>query len=126
MDLQNAFGDGSDLLDQIMAMIRRDGLMDLIGGLNQVGAEDQTTSWMGSGSNQPVSPDRVRDALGRTRSQEIATALGVSTDEVAAGVARLLPVVVDRLTPDGTYPDRERLDGADLSGIDVAGLLGER
>jgi len=124
VDLRDAFGDGTDLLDQVVALIRRDGLMDLIGGLNQVGADDQTTSWMGPGSNEPVSADRVRDALGPTRSQEIATALGVSTDDVAAGMARLLPLVVDRLTPDGTYPDDERLDSTDLSDIDLVALLG--
>ncbi len=124
VDLRDAFGDGTDLLDQVMALIRRDGLMDLIGGLNQVGADDQTTSWMGPGSNEPVSADRVRDALGPTRSQEIATALGVSTDDVAAGMARLLPLVVDRLTPDGTYPDDERIDSTDLSDIDLVALLG--
>ena len=54
----------------------------------------------------------------------IATALGVSTDDVAAGMARLLPLVVDRLTPDGTYPDDERLDSTDLSDIDLVALLG--
>ena len=72
MDLRDTFGSGAGLLDQIVALIRRDGLMDLIGGLNQVGADDQTTSWMGPGANEPVSADRVRDALGPTRSQEIA------------------------------------------------------
>ena len=50
----------------------------------------------------------------------------MSTDDVAAGMARLLPLVVDRLTPDGTYPDDERIDSTDLSDIDLIALLGPR
>ena len=123
MSLDSAFGDGSALLDQVMAMIRRDGLMDLLGGLNQVGADEQTTSWMGRGPNAPVAVDQVADALGRSRSSEMAAALGVAPDVLAAGIARILPDVVDRLTPDGSYPDHAALESADLSDLDVAALL---
>jgi uncharacterized protein YidB (DUF937 family) len=121
--LADEFGDGRALVDQLMAVIRRDGLMDLLGGLNEVGADEATTSWMSRGQNRPVAPDQVRDALGRTRSEAMAAALGVTPEQVAAGVARVLPAVVDRLTPDGRYPDHAQLDSADLSDLDVASLL---
>ncbi len=123
MTLEDDFGDGRALLDQLMAIIRRDGLMDLLGGLNEVGADDVTTSWMGRGPNLPIAADQVADALGRSRSQELADALGVTAAQAAAGVARLLPAVVDHLTPDGRYPDHAELAAADLSGLDVAALL---
>lgn len=124
MALRDTFGDGSALLDQLMAVVRRDGLMDLVGGLNQVGADEQTTSWMGSGPNEPVSPDQVADALGRTRVESIASALGAAPDDVAAGIARILPAVVDRLTPSGTYPNHATLEAADMSDLDLPSLLG--
>ncbi len=123
MALDTVFGDGSGLLDQLMGVIRTSGLMDLLGGLNEAGAADQTTSWMGSGPNEPIGADQVKDALGRTRSEQIATALDVTSDQVAAGVARILPAVVDRLTPDGSYPDHASLSAADLSDLDLAELL---
>jgi uncharacterized protein YidB (DUF937 family) len=116
-------GFGPALVEQLMAVIRRDGLMDLLGGLNQVGADEQTTSWMSAGPNRPVAVDQVRDALGATRTEQMATALGVSPERVADGVARVLPTVVDRLTPDGRYPDHSALQSADLSDLDVAALL---
>lgn len=78
---------------------------------------------MGNGPNAVVAADQVKDALGRTRSESIADALGSTTDEVAAGVARILPAVVDRLTPDGRYPNHAALESADLSDLDVAALL---
>lgn len=123
MALDPAFGDGSALLDQLLAVIRHDGLMDLLGGLNEVGASDQTTSWMGHGPNEPIEADQVKDALGRSRSESIANALGTTPDQVSAAVARILPTVVDRLTPDGSYPDRATLAAVDLSDLDVAALL---
>ncbi len=123
MALDTVFGDGSDLLDQLMAVIRTNGLMDLLGGLNEAGAVDQTTSWMGAGPNEPIAADQVKDALGRTRSEQIATALNTTPDQVAAGVARILPAVVDRLTPGGNYPDHAALNAADLSDLDLGALL---
>ncbi|UDY35328.1 YidB family protein [Dermatobacter hominis] len=123
MALEDEFGDGRALVDQLMVVIRRDGLMDLLGGLNEVGADDVTTSWMSAGPNRPVAADQVADALGATRSQEMADALGVTREQVAAGVARVLPPVVDRLTPDGRYPDHAALAAADLTDLDVAALL---
>lgn len=124
MALDADFGDGTALLDQLMAVIRHDGLMDLVAGLNEAGAADQTTSWMGNGRNEPIDADQVKDALGRTRSEQMATALDSSPDQVAAGVARILPAVVDRLTPGGNYPDHATLAAADLSDLDLAALLG--
>ncbi len=115
--------DGPALLDQLLALLRRDGLMDLIGGLNEAGAPDQTTSWMGAGPNQPVAADQVKDALGRSRSESIADALDTTPDAVAAGLARILPTVVDRLTPDGRYPDRDALASTDQSDVDLDALL---
>lgn len=115
--------DGPALLDQLLALLRRDGLMDLIGGLNEADAPDQTTSWMGAGPNQPVAADQVKDALGRSRSESIAAALDTTPDAVAAGLARILPTVVDRLTPDGRYPDRDALASTDLSDVDLDALL---
>lgn len=123
MALADTFGDGSELLGQLLGTIRHDGLMDLVGGLNEVGAADATTSWMGNGDNLPIAPDQVRDALGRTRSEALAAALGATPEQVADAVARILPAVVDRLTPNGSYPDHAELAAADLSDLDVAALL---
>jgi uncharacterized protein YidB (DUF937 family) len=123
MGLTDELGDGTALVEQLMAVIRRDGLMDLVAGLNDAGAGDATGSWMGHGPNRPVAPDQVADALGRTRSQEIADALGTTPEVVVAGAARLLPAIVDRLTPDGRFPDHAELAAADLGDLDAAALL---
>ncbi len=62
----------------------RDGLMDLLGGLNQVGADEQTASWMGSGPNAPVDPDQVAAEIrGRVRRETGLTCSGAHTQPPA-------------------------------------------
>jgi uncharacterized protein YidB (DUF937 family) len=60
--------------------------------------------WIGTGSNQSVSPDQVKDALGQQQVEQIANEAGVSTDEAAAGLSRVLPDAVDNVTPSGQVP----------------------
>ena len=104
-------------------MIRRDGLQDLLGGFNEAGAEDSVESWVGTGPNHPTDAGQVESAVGRTRTEAMASALGVAPDTLAAGLARLIPAVVDHLTPGARLPSGADLDAMDLSGIDAAALL---
>jgi len=127
MSLSDTFGNGEELLDQLGAMIRTDGLQDLLAGFNDAGAESQVESWVGSSENQPTDAGDVKRAVGRGRIQSMAEQLGASPDEVAAGLARVIPTVVDAITPGGRFPDGAELDALDLphrlSGVDVGALL---
>jgi uncharacterized protein YidB (DUF937 family) len=53
--------------------------------------------------------------------------LGTSADEVAAGLARVIPAAVDAITPGGRLPSGADLDVLDLrrelAGTDMAALL---
>ena len=68
----------------------------------------QANSWVGTGENEPISGADVRKVVGEEDLANIATALGVSEDEAANAVARVLPEVVDRVSPDGQPGARRR------------------
>lgn len=87
---------------------RAGGLQGLINLLQQEGLGDAVQSWVGTGSNQPVSADQLGDALqhGGMGSfiQDAAAKLGVDPAVVLGGLSNMLPHAVDHLTPQGELP----------------------
>jgi uncharacterized protein YidB (DUF937 family) len=61
-------------------------------------------SWIGTGPNQSVSPDQVENLVGQDRIDQLASRAGISSSIASAALARILPVLVDRLTPRGKLP----------------------
>lgn len=101
------------------------GLLQRFKGAGLGGAAD---SWVGTGANQPVSPDQVRSALGDGQLSSLAQHAGVSEDDAASHLSGLLPQLVDRLTPNGQLPPDGTLHSGGMSGaIEALGhLLGGR
>ncbi|HUO80076.1 MAG TPA: YidB family protein [Steroidobacteraceae bacterium] len=64
-------------------------------------------SWVGPGANRPLSAAELERALGAEAIAGLARAAGASPARVAAGLAELLPRVVDELTPAGELPGGE-------------------
>jgi uncharacterized protein YidB (DUF937 family) len=69
---------------------------------NGLGATVQ--SWVGTGPNQPVSPDDVQRVLGPDLLKQLSEKSGASIQELTQKLAHVLPQAVDKLTPDGTIP----------------------
>ncbi|WP_449412016.1 YidB family protein [Pandoraea soli] len=104
------------------------GALGGLGGLTQVlengGLGDAMRSWVGTGSNQPVSADQVTQALGPGgHLQQLADSAGVSQDEAAQQLSSLLPEVVNHLTPNGDLP-QGHLDLASLAQQFLGGRTG--
>jgi uncharacterized protein YidB (DUF937 family) len=59
---------------------------------------------VGTGANQSVTPDQLKNALGADWIQQLAARVGVSPDVISSHLAEILPKIVDRLTPDGRVP----------------------
>ena len=66
----------------LMSMLANNSSQGGLGGLldkfTHAGAGDAAGSWVGSGANQPVSPDQVTQALGPDVISQIAAQLGIS------------------------------------------------
>jgi uncharacterized protein YidB (DUF937 family) len=91
------------------------GLGGLIGALTQGGLGQAASSWVGTGQNQPVSPDQITQALGGGGNDggilaQLAQAAGMSHGEAASGLSQILPGLVDKLTPDGQIPQQDSLE----------------
>ncbi|HTJ69791.1 MAG TPA: YidB family protein [Actinospica sp.] len=98
----------SDILGSLLSQVTKsDGLKGLVSKLMEGGLGDQVKSWIAPGSNQPVSADQVKDALGQEQVNKLAEQAGTTPDEAASQLAQKLPNAVDQLTPDGTVPSAD-------------------
>jgi uncharacterized protein YidB (DUF937 family) len=100
------------LLPILAGFLASGGLSKIMGGLKANGLSAQADSWVGTGSNQPVSGRDVEQAMGQEQIQQIAQQLGVSESEAADAVAQALPEVVDKVSPQGKLPPDQDLDAA--------------
>jgi uncharacterized protein YidB (DUF937 family) len=97
-------GEASAMPALINAMLAKTNLGDLGGivqQLQQGGLGAQVQSWLGNGTNLPVTPDQIRTALGSEQVQQIAQHLGLPIDKALSLLSQHLPTVVDQASPNG-------------------------
>ena len=80
------------------------GLSELIDRFKQSGDGEVADSWVRTGPNQEVGPEKLEHALGADVLQTLTEKTGLSRQELLARLARELPTAVDRYTPDGRLP----------------------
>ena len=81
------------------------GVTEIFAKLKNSIIAEQFQSWVGKGENQPVSADQVAQALGPQAMNRIAEKTGTTPEQAAQNLAKKLPGMVDRATPDGRLPD---------------------
>lgn len=86
------------------------GLGGLLERLSGAGQGDAVKSWIGPGQNAPIAPGTLGSTLGQTTVSELARNSGMSEQELLAELSRVLPGVVDRLTPNGRVPTVAELE----------------
>ncbi|HWZ85280.1 MAG TPA: YidB family protein, partial [Thermoanaerobaculia bacterium] len=92
------------------------GLGGLLQQFKSAGLGEHADSWVGTGANKTVSADQVSSALGSSNIAAMAQKLGINPQTASAGLAALLPVIIDQMTPKGQVDH-----GADL-GTTLAAL----
>jgi uncharacterized protein YidB (DUF937 family) len=97
------------------------GLAGLLQQFQAGGLGHLADSWVGTGQNLPISADQIKSVLG---SEQMAAKVGISPEDLSGQLAKLLPQVVDKATPDGNVPDQGTLQQG-LGGL-LQGLLGGR
>jgi uncharacterized protein YidB (DUF937 family) len=88
------------------------GLEKMLAGFQSKGMGAQADSWVGTGENEPVTGDQVREVIDDDEIAQVAEKLGVSHEQAASALAEVLPHVVDRASPEGQLPPQEELDSA--------------
>ncbi|MGA7328059.1 MAG: YidB family protein [Rhodomicrobium sp.] len=69
--------------------------------LSAGGLQEEVASWLGSGSNLPVSAEQLRSALGNQEVQRIAQQFGLPADRILQILSQHLPAAVDQASPNG-------------------------
>ena len=92
------------------------GLGGLLQKFQASGLGDHANSWVGTGENKPVSGDQLSGALGSANIAAMAQKLGINPQVASAGLAALLPVIIDQLTPKGQVEHSADL-GSTLSAL---------
>jgi uncharacterized protein YidB (DUF937 family) len=125
--IQNALGGGDkkdDLMSSVIGLLGGQGGLDkLVGQFASKGLGDVIGSWVGTGKNLPVSGDQLQNVLGKDKIGSLASKLGMDSGALTSQLSKMLPDVVDKLTPNGKVPEGDITSQAtDLLG----GLFGKK
>ena len=115
-------GSSNSLATGLLQMIQNQpgGLQGLVQSFHDKGLGGVASSWVGSGSNAPVTSDQIHQVLGSDQVKALAAKAGISPDMAGSAIAELLPSIVDKLTPNGQVPGHNSV--MDM----VSGLLQNR
>jgi uncharacterized protein YidB (DUF937 family) len=105
-------GQMTGLAQALMRMLSDPGTGGIDGLVRQfqAGGHGETiASWISPGHNRPISADDLSRTLGQPRVDQLSEQAGLPTSRGAAILAALLPVLIDKLTPDGQVPQQSQL-----------------
>jgi uncharacterized protein YidB (DUF937 family) len=85
------------------------GLGGLIDRFKQAGLGHLADSWIGTGPNQPVSPDQLEHVFGRQQVETMAQQSGMGKGSFLSQLSQALPSVVDRMTPNGRIEEGDTI-----------------
>jgi uncharacterized protein YidB (DUF937 family) len=98
----NQPGGASPLLGVLSGLLAQSGgIQGLINKFTQAGHGDTVDSWVSTGENKQIAPEEVHQVLGSEQINAIAAKLGVDPSQASQMLAKFLPNVVDKLTPNG-------------------------
>lgn len=101
----NQQAQSSNALASILKMVQQQGgLIDVLGKFAQGGLKKEADSWVSTGPNLPVSGQQIQKALGEGPLKNISSQLGVSQRDAGSLVAKILPELINQLTPKGQVP----------------------
>ena len=95
-------GAQSAVLGGIVEMLAQRGLGSLLQGLKDKGLGDVVASWVGTGENQPITPEQIEHGIGPEAIEKLAARLGLPPGEASVLLSKYLPQIIDKLTPHGT------------------------
>jgi uncharacterized protein YidB (DUF937 family) len=82
-------------------------LESLIERFTKSGHGDKVQSWVGPGENRPIQPQELQQALGPDQIDHLQRETGLPRDQLLSQLSKVLPQVVDKLTPHGRLPTPE-------------------
>src|SRR6185503_8199586 len=102
------------------------GVDGLIDSLRKGGLGGEVDSWISTGQNQPVEPQKLGAALGPENVNQLSAKSGLPVEALLPLLATFLPTIIDMLTPDGNAPKTGADGGMGQIGDLLGGLLAGR
>jgi len=105
-------GQAPGVAEALVAMLndpRTGGIAGLMRQFQDRGLGDSFSSWVGTGQNQPITPDDVSRGLGPDRVSELSQRANVPSSQLGALAALVLPLLIDKLTPNGDVPEQAQV-----------------
>jgi uncharacterized protein YidB (DUF937 family) len=94
----------------IGGLLKSGGLGKILGGAKASGLSAEADSWVSTGENKPINPEQAKAVVGEDTVRQLAQEAGVSEDEAADVMAKVVPEVVNGLTPNGQVPADDEID----------------
>jgi uncharacterized protein YidB (DUF937 family) len=114
------------ILAQVLGRTDLGGLGGLVDALRRGGLDRQVGSWLGQGSNMPVSPDELRGAIGDRGLSQMAGGLGISIEDLLAMLSQHLPQTIDTLSPNGRLEEDRAVTGGGEDAEGSGGSLSDQ
>jgi len=86
------------------------GIEGLVQKFSNQGLGDLVKGWVSTGPNPPATPDQIEKVLGGDQLQQMAAQSGIDRNQIADVIAKMLPQVVNKVTPDGKPVDGPALN----------------
>ena len=116
---------GATMGDLAGAIEEAGGLDGLVTQLRQNGLDAEVDSWVSTGENRAVDPQRLGEALEPETVQRLSNGSGLDVQALLPLLAAFLPQLINMLTPNGQTPSGGLDDALGSGGLgDLGGLLG--
>ncbi|MBS1969833.1 MAG: DUF937 domain-containing protein [Bdellovibrionales bacterium] len=102
----SVFGSSNTQLTQAVSKIIDEcgGMDGLIKKFQDKGLGDTVQSWIGNTPNKSVTADQITNVLGPALLQKVASKVGMAPETLSQQLATYLPLLVDKLSPEGMVP----------------------
>lgn len=107
-------GKGVDYSAVLQWIEQQGGLQAILDKFRQGSLGDVVSSWVGTGENQPISGELVEQVLSSDAIAQLAAKLGLDPAQASALIAQYLPMITDKLSPNGQEPQSGDLLGAGM------------
>jgi uncharacterized protein YidB (DUF937 family) len=88
------------------------GVPGIMTAMQAKGMGNEVQSWVRNGKNLPVSGEDIKSVVDRQQLAEMARQQGTTPDELCENIAKVLPNLVDKATPNGQVPKQGGPDAA--------------
>jgi len=74
----------------------------ILSNMQQGGLAHVVSSWLGNGTNAPISPETAAGLVDTGKIEAFASRFGLSAESAKNAIASALPAMVDNASPDGS------------------------